>query len=221
MHDRRTAARKLGQGLVAAGAAVLVFVGYQAQGTGLYTAHAQFSLRHALQDDWDPSSRPQPAAVAPATLGSGVAILRVPRFGRDYVSVIVEGVGTADLRRGPGHYPASALPGAIGNFAVAGHRTTYGAPFARLDELQAGDALVLETRRSWLTYRVTESRVVAPTAVTVTAPVPGEAGRRPTAALLTFTTCHPRHSDRQRLVVFGRLVETLAKSVGPPVALRG
>lgn len=199
----------------------LVFTGYELRGSDLYTAHAQAELRHALRDQWRPEPPVgPPLAMAKVSLGNGVAILRVPRFGRGYAEVIVEGVGAADLRRGPGHYPGSALPGEVGNFAVAGHRTTYGAPFGRLEELRPGDALVFETAGWWLTYRVTSARVVPPTAVGVTAPVPGATGRRPTAALLTLTTCNPRYSDRERLVVFGRLAETRAKSVGPPAALR-
>lgn len=217
MPARRTELRRLGQLLVAAGVAVLLFVGLSLRGSDAYTAHAQAGLRHALEQHWDRPDR----APAPAQAGrvDGVAVLRVPRFGRGYAEVIVEGVSTADLRRGPGHYPGSALPGEVGNFAVAGHRTTFGAPFGRLDELRPGDALVLETGSSWLTYRVTGGRVVPPTAVAVTAPVPEAAGRRATAALLTFTTCNPRYSDRQRLVVFGRLTETRAKSAGVPAAL--
>jgi len=217
---RRSALRGLGQLLVVAGVVVLVFVGYQLRGTDLYAAHAQSSLRHALQQRWAPAHPGQPAARAAVPLGDGVAVLRIPRFGRGYAQVVVEGVGRADLRHGPGHYPGTALPGSVGNFAVAGHRTTYGAPFGRLGDLRPGDAVVLETAGAWLTYRVTATRVVAPTAVVVTAPVPGVPGRRPTAALLTLTTCNPRYSDRERLVVFGSLAERSAKSAGLPAALR-
>jgi len=217
---RRTVLRRLGQLLLIAGVVVLVFVGYQLRGTNLYAAHAQSSLRHALQDRWAAGHPGPPAALAKVALGDGVAVLRVPRFGRDYAQVVVEGVGRADLRHGPGHYPGTALPGQLGNFAVAGHRTTYGAPFGRLSELRPGDAVVLETAGAWLTYRVTGSRIVAPTAVSVTAPVPEAPGRRPTAALLTLTTCNPRYSDRERLVVFGSLAAKSAKSAGIPAALR-
>lgn len=220
MAARRTPVRRVGQLLVAVGAGLLVAAGYQLHGSDLYAARAQSTLRHSLEREWagaQPSSAPAPA---PATLGNGVAILRVPRLGRGYVEVIVEGVSRADLRHGPGHYPGTALPGQVGNFAVAGHRTTFGAPFGRLGELRPGDAVVLETAHSWLTYRVTGSRIVAPTAVSVTAPVPGAPTRRPTAAMLTLTTCNPRYSDRQRLVVFGVLAEKLARSAGLPAALR-
>lgn len=200
--------------------AVLGLVGYQLRGGDLYAAHAQSSLRHSLHDQWRPDRPSTAPAVAAVSLGNGLAVLRVPRFGRAYAEVIVEGVGRADLRRGPGHYPGTALPGKVGNFAVAGHRTTYGAPFGRLGELRVGDAVVLETRTAWLTYRVTASRIVPPTAMWVTAPVPDAPGRSATAPLLTLTTCNPRYSDRQRLVVFGSLAERSPKSAGLPDALR-
>lgn len=200
--------------------AVLGLVGYHVRGSDLYAVHAQSSLRHALQHEWTAPAPPTAGPVLTAVaLGNGVAILRVPRFGRNYAVVIVEGVGRADLRRGPGHYPGTALPGQVGNFAVAGHRTTYGAPFSRLGDLRVGDAVVLETRTAWLTYRVTTSRIVPPTAVSVTAPVPAAPGRRPSAALLTLTTCNPRYSDRERLVVFGALAQVAPKSAGLPPAL--
>lgn len=206
---------------MAAGLSVLVFTGVQLRGTDGYAAQAQSTLRHGLERDWaaaQPASRPAvPAAV---TLGNGVAVLRVPRFGLDYARVVVEGVGQPDLRRGPGHVPGTALPGSIGNFAVAGHRTTYGAPFGRLGELRAGDAVVVETRDEWLTYTVTSSRIVPPTAVSVTAPVAGEPGRRPTAATMTLMTCNPRYSDRERLAVLASLTSQLPKSAGLPAALR-
>jgi len=210
----RRSARWLGLLLVVTGVAGLAFVGYELWGSGLYASQAQNSLRHALQRQWNPGPTVHPLKTAPVPLGDGVAVLRVPRFGRGYAQVIVEGVARGDLRRGPGHYPGSAMPGQVGNFAVAGHRTTYGAPFGRLDELRPGDAIVLETRASWLTYRVTGTRVVAPNEVAVTAPVPDAPGRQPTQALLTLTTCNPRYSARQRLVVFGLLAKTVPNAGG-------
>jgi sortase A len=167
------------------------------------------------------SAAPVPPPVT-AEPGSALAVLHIPRLGRwnDEPAVVVEGVSTADLKRGPGHIPGTALPGEIGNLVLSGHRTTYGAPFARVDELRPGDAVVVETRDSWFTYSVTGTRIVAPTAVEVTWPVPGQRSATPTEALLTLTTCHPRYSARQRLVVQAELTATDAKGDGPPTALR-
>jgi sortase A len=170
-----------------------------------------------------PTAAARPAArsaVAPAELGRGFAVLRVPRLGRDYAEVVVEGVTTAALRRGPGHYPGTALPGEVGNVVLSGHRTTYGAPFADLQRLRPGDAVVLETRDRWFTYRAIDELVVRPTAVEQIAPVPGRPGARPTRRLLTLTTCHPRYSARQRLVVRAELERSDPKGAGDvPAAL--
>jgi sortase A len=133
--------------------------------------------------------------------------------------VVFEGVSHEDLKRGPGHYPGTALPGVVGNMVISGHRTTYGAPFNRVDELHAGDPIVLETRDTWFTYRVTSEQVVAPTAVSVTYPVPGQKGAVPTKRLLTLTTCNPKYSATQRLIVHAILDTSLPKSAGTPPAL--
>ena len=103
---------------------------------------------------------------------------------------------------------------------LSGHRTTYGAPFSELDQLRDGDAIVVETRDSWFTYRVTGQQIVSPDAVEVTYPVPGQAGAAPRSRVITLTTCHPKYSARQRLVVSGRLEQRQPTSVGRPAALR-
>ena len=169
-----------------------------------------------------PSAAPAPIVARPVEPGQPVAVLHIPRLGdwNDEPPVVVEGVSTGDLKKGPGHMPGTAMPGQLGNVVLSGHRTTYGAPFARVDELRPGDAVVIETRDTWYTYTVRGSRIVAPTAVEVTWPVPGDASAAPTKHLLTLTTCHPEYSARQRLVVTAELTSTEAKSAGRPTALR-
>jgi sortase A len=170
-----------------------------------------------------PTTAPAAPPVTPVELGSGIAVLRIPRLGdwNDRPPVVVEGVSTADLKKGPGHIPGTALPGEVGNVVLSGHRTTYGAPFERFDELQPGDAVVVETRDTWFTYTVTATRIVRPSAIEVTYPVPGDREATPTQRLLTMTTCHPRFSARQRMVVSAELTATQAKTSGPPAALAG
>jgi sortase A len=136
-------------------------------------------------------------------------------------TVVVQGTDTSSLRKGPGHYPKTSFPGEGGTVAVAGHRTTYGAPFNRVDELRAGDAIVLETRDTWFTYRVTSEQVVKPTAVEVTYAVPGNRTAIPTKRLLTLTTCNPKYSAKQRLIVHAVLERALLKADGDPPALTG
>jgi sortase A len=133
----RTALRAMGQLLTTLGVVILLFGVYSLYGTGLQTARAQSELRDDLRQSWatppQPSGEPPatPASVPPPALGEGVAVLRIPRLGQRYEPVVVEGVGREELKKGPGHYPGSAMPGEVGNYVLAGHRTTYGAPFGR------------------------------------------------------------------------------------------
>ena len=110
------------------------------------------------------------------------------------------GVALSDLRKGPGHYPNTPLPGQLGNAAIAGHRTTYGAPFFRVDELAAGDEIIVTTVQGTFRYLVTEIKIVKPTDFSVLDPSPD--------ATLTLTSCNPRYSSRQRIVVKARLDTT-------------
>lgn len=155
-----------------------------------------------------------------ADFGKGFAFLRIPRLGENYKVPIVEGVRESHLARGVGHYPRTAGPGQVGNFAVAGHRATNGEPFRALDRLRKGDAVVVETRNTWLTYVVDSSLIVKPSDTWVIQPVPGKPGVEPTQRLLTLTTCHPRWASTHRLVVFAHLDSTQRKSKGVPPALQ-
>jgi sortase A len=112
-------------------------------------------------------------------------------------SVVVAGTDTSSLRLGPGHYPGTPLPGARGTVAIAGHRTTYGAPFRRLDKLARGDRIELEMPYGTFTYAVDRRRIVPPTATWVT--------RRVRHDQLILSACHPLYSAAKRIVVFARL----------------
>jgi sortase A len=218
----RTGLRGLGQTLITVGLVLLLFCVYELWVTNLVTAREQGQLTEELAERW---SAPRPSAPGPGLrpvaveLGEGIAVLRIPRLGNDWAKVVVEGTGVEDLKRGPGRLVESGQPGAPGNLVVSGHRTTYGAPFAEIDALQPGDAVVVETRDTWFTYRVTGHEIVAPTAVEVTLPVPRQPGVAPTEPLLTLTTCHPRYSARQRLIVYSALEQALPKADGDPPAL--
>jgi sortase A len=127
--------------------------------------------------------------------GDPVGRLRVPAIGLS--TVVVEGTGGGELRTGPGHYPDTPLPGQRGTVAIAGHRTTYGAPFRHVDELERGDRLELATPYGRFAYRVERTRIVPPTAVEVTDRVAYDR--------LVLTACHPLYSASERIVVFARL----------------
>ncbi len=121
---------------------------------------------------------------------------------------VLEGTGTDVLRRGVGHYDGTALPGALGNLALAGHRTTWGRPFQHIEQLRNGDVIEVTTRSGRFVYQVTGHEIVSPLAREVLDPVPGRPGEAPAQARLTLTTCHPEYSARQRWVVQAVLVES-------------
>ncbi|MBX9243441.1 class E sortase [Actinotalea ferrariae] len=149
------------------------------------------------------------------------ATLQVPRWGPDYVRPISQGTSRRDVLDvlGLGHYEGTAMPGAIGNFAVAGHRTTYGKPLNRVEELQVGDPLVVQTQDTWYVYRVTETQVVMPHQVEVIAPVPNQPEAQPTVATMTLTTCHPMFSARERFIVHAVLDHWMPVAEGVPAEL--
>lgn len=161
--------------------------------------------------DTEPADTPPTSETAPdpaATLlvepvppaGQPFAIIRIPTIDRLAGGwTVVEGVSRADLRNGAGHMPSTPLPGQPGNAVISGHRTTYGAPFHELDQLEAGDLIEVETALGVHTYAVRESIIVRPSELWVVENRPG--------GWLTLTTCHPKYSSRQRLIVFAELVD--------------
>jgi sortase A len=154
--------------------------------------------RRALARMEDPSRRLAFAArafAARAEAGDAIGRIRVPGAGID--DVVVQGTGTGDLRKGPGHYPATPLPGRPGTVGIAGHRTTYGAPFRHLDRVRRGDRIEVRMPYGTFTYRVERTRIVPPTAMWVTDRVAYDR--------LILSACHPLYSAAKRIVVFARL----------------
>lgn len=220
----RSVARGVGELLITVGLVLLLFVAYQLGWTNYEAGRRADQVSGGLRDAW---ARPPSATgvrAGPATkvtLGQGFAIMYIPRLGATWSAPVIEGVRLSDLARGVGHYPRTALPGQVGNFAVAGHRATNGEPFAYLDRVRRGDQVIVETRTSWYTYVVDRTRIVTPDSTWVLDPVPGKPAAVPTRSLLTLTTCNPRWASYQRLIVFGQLSATRAKPAGPPPALAG
>jgi sortase A len=211
----------VGRVCITAGVLVLLFVAYQLWGTGIHEARAQNSLENEFTealdergvdtspDDSVPIGDPAaPTTTAPAPPppppadGDAVAQIRIPKIGVD--KIVVEGVSVSDLKRGPGHYPDSPLPGQPGNAAIAGHRTTYGAPFNRLDELAPGDEILVTTLQGAFRYEVSEQQIVSPDQVEVL----NDFGDN----RLTLTACHPKYSARQRIIIVAQLTGTAAQA---------
>ena len=200
--------------VLVAGVLILLFIPYLLWGTGLLTARSQSQLRTEFgvaQHLSGPIPKQVPAAtrspastsppqVAPTEAdpppGSPVGIIAIPKIGLSMV--VVEGTGTAQLDQGPGHYPGTPLPGEAGNVAIAGHRTTYLHPFYSLDALDPGDSIMLTTLQGFFLYHVLSSQAVSPSDVAVVGPT--------STPQLTLTTCNPRYSASQRLVVHAALV---------------
>jgi sortase A len=216
-----------GRFLIGAGVVLLLFTAYQIWGTSIQEAHTQARLRtqlaqetnsekirHALAEESALDKLPTgPPVAAPRTAappeGGPIGEISIPVIGVD--QVVVEGTNTPDLRKGPGHYIGTPLPGQSGNAAIAGHRTTYGHPFYNLDSVKIGDPIVITTLQGIFVYDATKSLVVSPSNTDVL--------RDAFADVLTLTTCNPRFSASTRLVVQATLVHSqLFPNAGLPVA---
>ncbi len=226
----------LGKTLIAAGLLMFGFVAYQLWGTGIETARSQNALENEFEDilattttattvvttepttDATTDAPPVPTEAKPPTTtpvepisrpiveeGDPIARLEMPSIGVD--NIVVAGVGKSDLKKGPGHYPETPLPGQLGNAAIAGHRTTYGEPFYDVDKLRDGDEIIVTTPDGRYVYRVTGQQIVSPSDYQVVATVD------PSRATLTLTSCHPKYTARQRIIITSELDE--AASSGP------
>lgn len=196
---RRPALFWLGLGVLAVGASVSAYPLWLFVGTDVIAAKQYKADVGHLRENWlgmTPTPERKPAVVKEKTLGAEYAVITIPKI--HLTAPIVQGIRVPDLRRGVGHYPGSAEIGARGNLAFAGHRTTYGHPFGDLDKLHPGNLIHIEARGQTYTYKVTRSFVVTPNRTDV---VTGKDLPEPDAELLTLTTCNPRYSARQRLIV--------------------
>ena len=217
----RTLLRQLSTILILAGLMLLADVGltlvWQEPVSKLYADWRQDALANDLEELSEPDLDPaevralerlpldsdRAAFLARALkrrteTGDPVGRIRIPEI--DVSKVIVEGTDGASLRKGPGHYPETPLPGIRGTVAVAGHRTTYGAPFNDLDKLEKRDEVIVEMPYGRFVYEVERTQIVQPTATWVT--------RRVGHDRVVLTACHPLYSAAQRIVIFARLART-------------
>ncbi|MFI9239012.1 class E sortase [Streptomyces cinnamoneus] len=154
--------------------------------------------------------------------GTPFAVMYIPRFGAGWAKPVLHGTGTELLKKGLGHYERTAGLGESGNFAVAGHRRTYGDPFKDLPSLRPGDAVILTDGTTWFTYRVdTRPYRTLPTDTGVIDPVPARSGYREPGRYLTLTTCEPEWGHSHRLIVWAHLEATRPATDGRPAALSG
>jgi sortase A len=171
---------------------VMVLVAVGLLGFPFYTNLYQSRVQQRLDRELVSPELEQAYRAGNVGTGDALTRIKIPAIGVDVV--VVEGTTQSALRAGAGHYPDTPLPCEAGNVAIAGHRTTYGKPFHNLDLLKPGDTIVLETPIGSCTYKLVQGPfIVSPTDTSVVAPT--------AAPSLTLTTCHPKGSARQRLVV--------------------
>lgn len=218
----------IGRFMMRAGIVILLFVAYQLWGTGLSTARAQDHLTKEF-DTQIAEFAPTSAATTPSAVVTAPADLPIPELGDpiaritmktiDSDFIMVQGVDLKWLQQGPGHFPQTPLPGQPGNAAVAGHRTTYKAPFNRIDELQPGDVITVQTLQGTFTYKVDAHSnpndgttsghiIVSPNDLSI---LDQNVGNR-----LTLMACHPKFTASQRIVVTATLTSTPAPATPIP-----
>jgi sortase A len=232
-----------GELLITAGVFVLLFLGWQLWWNSIVLTNEQTSDASSLADDWKlpvvTGTTPTPTAEAPAadpaapvnygdpavmgspSAGADFAILYVPRFGADFKRTISEGVDphTVLNKGGAGHYEDTQMPGEVGNFAVAAHRDGWGSAFIKINELQIGDPIYVETQDGWYTYRYRDTEYVTPYGVGVIDPVPQVDGGTAVDRLITLTSCNPLYIASERIIAYGAFESWQPRSAGPPAEI--
>ncbi|MEJ1230788.1 MAG: class E sortase [Galbitalea sp.] len=222
----------LGEVLITAGVFVLLFLGWQVWLNDIIEGAAQSHQAQVLSDSWKhhapsppsatPSATPSDPGTPVVTAAPGNAqkfgILYVPRFGATWERPIAQGIGVADVLDaiGVGHYPGTAMPGQIGNFAIAAHRHAYGGGFENLHTLHVGDHVYIGTQDGWYEYTFRDIQYVKPTEVNVLQPVPMEPGVAPVDRIITMTTCNPFFSTAERMIAYGVFDTWYPYADGPP-----
>ena len=218
----------IGELFITGGVLVLLFLGWQLWLNDLLEGNEQTQQAEKIQEMWAkggviappaPPDRPdpgEPLVAGEPSFASQFAAIIVPRFGSDYVKPVREGVGTSELADGLGHYPGTAMPGAVGNAAFAGHRTGWGAPFGPIIDLQIGDSIYVETEEGWYRYIYRSTEYVMPTGVEVLEAVPNVPGLQPTDRIITLTSCNPPLTAAERIIAYGVYDTWYPRAGGPP-----
>jgi sortase A len=209
--------RSAGEILITLAIVILGLIAYLYWGTAMRASNAQNAFAPELRRQWAGPHQILAVLTNPADLSPGtpLAIMEIPRLGTRWQFIVVQGDGLAQLALGPGHVPGTALPGMLGNFAVAGHRVTAGNPFWNLPRLRAGDLIDVETAAGSYEYAVTgQPDRVSGSDTAVLAPVPGHPGLAPQRRLITLITCDPPWTGTGRVIVTGVLIRLLPRAQG-------
>jgi sortase A len=221
----------LGELLITGGVFVLLFLGWQLWLNDIIQGGQESQEANKLSQSWSGTATPvKPGKVgpgdpivekAPTKEATKFAVIYVPRFGKGWERPIAQGVGVADVLDaiGVGHYPGTAMPGQVGNFAIAAHRHAYGGGFENLHLLHVGDHVYIGTKDGWYEYTFRNIQYVQPSQVNVLQPVPMEPGVAPTDRLITMTTCNPFFSTAERMIAYGEYVTWYPRADGPPAEI--
>lgn len=231
----------LGELMLTAGALILLFLGWQLWWNDAIMAGQQSEAASDLSSQWQAEARdadvPAPAPDDPETPvdfgeplvstaefsnGEAFAVMYVPRFGEGSQRTIASGTGLDVLNSydtGVGHYPQTQMPGEVGNFAIAAHRSAYGGGMHEIEQLQLGDAIYIQTVDGWYTYRFRDFEYVTPDTAEVLLPVPHRPDAAPADRLITLTTCNPLYSTAERLIAYGVLESWRPAIAGPPAEI--
>lgn len=231
-----------GELLITVGVLVLLFLGWQLWWNSIVLGNQQSGAATSLSDQWQtlaPTGAPvvptptttvpgstvpdfgRPPVLAAPAAGADFAILYVPRFGEGYKRTISQGIdpGSVLNKGGAGHYPDSQMPGEVGNFAIAAHRDGWGSAFININELHLGDAIYVETRDGWYTYRFRGLEYVTPFGVGVIDPIPQVTGATATDRLITLTSCNPLYIASERIIGYGAFESWQPRSAGAPTQI--
>lgn len=225
-----------GELLLTIAVAILLFIGWKLWWNDAIMAEQQAGAATERSRDWseagaNSASDEEPLAGPPIQAGDYVegeplAVMYVPRFNSpgttDSVRTIAEGYGLDVLNSfkfGIGHYPTTQMPGEVGNFAIASHRSAYGGGMREIEQLRLGDAIYIQTESAWFTYRFRDFEYVPPAAVDVLAPVPHHPELQPSERIITLTTCNPLYSTAERIIAYGVLDHWQPLSAGPPAEI--
>ncbi|WP_354235398.1 class E sortase [Arthrobacter sp. UYEF3] len=226
-----------GELFLTAGVVLLLFVAWQLWWTNLDADARQREVvrnfarglsgpAHAVASQPEPgpgqgnARPPAPAVASEPEPGAMIGVVYVPRFGTEYARPIVQGTTPAVLDSlGLGHYEGTAMPGAAGNFALAGHRQTHGAVLDNIDTLVPGDGIYVQTRDGYYIYRFRNSEIVLPSATDVLLPVPRQPSATTRDGYLTMTSCNPRFGSQERIIAYSLLESWQPAAAGPPAEI--
>lgn len=222
----RKISQVLGELLITAGIVLLLFVGWELWWTNVEADAKQTEAVKSFAQEFagpvTPAASqatdygPPVVGTAPAH-GKTIGIMYIPRFGPDYTRPIIEGTDQDVLDTlGLGHYGNTSMPGALGNFAVAGHRQTHGAVLDNIHTLVPGDKIYVQTPDGYYTYVFRNNQIVLPSQTDVLMPVPTQPGVTPRESILTMTSCNPRFGSQERIIAYSVLEGWQPASAGPP-----